>query len=42
MSSMLPMQQFVAVLLDKVDPVYANETRNAFNRYNQTNFIIKK
>ncbi len=28
--------QFAAILLEKVDPVYANETRNAFNRYNQT------
>ena len=35
-------QQFVAILLNKVDPVYANETRNAFNRYNQANFYNQK
>ena len=35
-------QQFVAILLNKVDPVYANETRNAFNRYNQINFYNQK
>ena len=35
-------QQFVAILLNKVDPVYANETRNAFNRYNQVNFYNQK
>jgi len=28
--------------LNKVDPVYANETRNAFNRYNQVNFYNQK
>ncbi|HVX27822.1 MAG TPA: hypothetical protein VHB70_15835 [Parafilimonas sp.] len=35
-------EQFVAILLNKVDPVYANETRNAFNRYNQANFYNQK
>ncbi len=35
-------QQFVAVLLNKVDPVYANETRNAFSRYNQINYYNQK
>ena len=35
-------QQFVAILLNKVDPVYASETRNAFNRYNQINFYNQK
>jgi hypothetical protein len=29
-------------MLNKVDPVYANETRNAFNRYNQINFYNQK
>ena len=28
----------VIVVLEKVDPVYVTETRNAFNRYNQENF----
>jgi hypothetical protein len=35
-------QQFVGILLTKVDPVYANETKNAFNRYNQMNFYNQK
>jgi len=35
-------QQFVGVVLNKVDPVYANETKNAFNRYNQINFYNQK
>ncbi len=35
-------QQFVGIILNKVDPVYANETRNAFNRYNQINFYNQK
>jgi tetratricopeptide (TPR) repeat protein len=26
---------YVAIVLDKVDPVYVNEARNAFNRYNR-------
>lgn len=34
--------QFAAILLDKVDPVYANETRNAFTRYNQTAYYNQK
>lgn len=34
--------QFVGILLNKVDPVYANETRNAFNRYNQMNLYNQK
>jgi len=33
--------QAVAILMDKVDPVYVNETKNAFNRYNQENFYNK-
>ncbi|HTI12292.1 MAG TPA: tetratricopeptide repeat protein [Puia sp.] len=28
----------VMILLEKVDPVYVTETRNAFNRYNQENY----
>jgi len=28
-------QQYVLILLDKVAPVYINEAKNAFNRYNQ-------
>jgi tetratricopeptide (TPR) repeat protein len=35
-------QQFVAIILNKVDPVYATETKNAFNRYNQINFYNQK
>ncbi len=35
-------QQFVGIILTNVDPVYANETRNAFNRYNQANFYNQK
>ncbi len=31
-------KQYIAVLLNKVDPVYINETRNAFNRYNMGQF----
>ncbi|MBA2562928.1 MAG: tetratricopeptide repeat protein, partial [Chitinophagaceae bacterium] len=30
--------QFVIMLLDKVDPVYISEARNAFNRYNREKF----
>jgi tetratricopeptide (TPR) repeat protein len=30
--------QFVGIILNKVDPVYINETRNAFKRYNGANF----
>jgi outer membrane protein assembly factor BamD (BamD/ComL family) len=29
---------YVVVLLDKVDPVYASEAKNAFNRYNRERF----
>jgi len=28
----------VLIVMDKVDPVYISESRNAFNRYNQENF----
>jgi hypothetical protein len=28
----------VMIVMDKVDPVYVTEARNAFNRYNQENF----
>ena len=28
----------VVMILDKVDPVYVNETKNAFNRYNNENY----
>ncbi|MEP7320117.1 MAG: hypothetical protein ABI921_15275, partial [Panacibacter sp.] len=34
--------QFVAILLNKVDPVYINEAKNAFNRYNQVTFYNQK
>lgn len=30
--------QYVMVVLKKVDPVYVNEAKNAFGRYNRTNF----
>lgn len=33
---------FVVVLLDKVDPVYANEARNAFNRFNLEKYYNQK
>jgi tetratricopeptide (TPR) repeat protein len=33
--------QAVAIFMNKVDPVYVNETKNAFNRYNQENFYNK-
>ena len=33
---------YVVVLLDKVDPVYANEARNAFNRFNQEKYYNQK
>ena len=29
---------FVAMIMDKVDPVYVGEARNAFDRYNKENF----
>jgi tetratricopeptide (TPR) repeat protein len=31
----------VGILMNKVDPVYVSETRNAFNRYNQENYYNK-
>ncbi|HSU51066.1 MAG TPA: hypothetical protein VLJ41_10765, partial [Segetibacter sp.] len=34
--------QYVVVLLDKVDPVYANEARNAFNRFNLEKYYNQK
>ena len=33
--------QYVAIVLDKVDPVYQNEARNAFNRYNREQYSAK-
>lgn len=30
--------QFVVIVMDKVAPVYANEAKNAFNRYNKEKF----
>ena len=33
--------QLVMIMLDKVDPVYVTETRNAFNRYNRENYYNK-
>lgn len=35
-------QQYVVILLDKVAPVYINEAKNAFTRYNQINFYSQK
>ncbi|MFL5744004.1 MAG: hypothetical protein ACJ751_05030, partial [Niastella sp.] len=32
---------YVAIVLDKVDPVYQNEARNAFNRYNREQYSAK-
>jgi hypothetical protein len=34
--------QFVAILLDKVAPVFINEAKNAFGKYNQVNFYNQK
>ncbi len=31
--------QYVVILLDKVDPVFANEAGNAFNRYNSSTYF---
>lgn len=31
----------VVMIADNVDPIYVNESRNAFNRYNQTKFYNK-
>lgn len=33
--------QYVAFIMDKVDPVYVNEARNAFNRYNRDYYNSK-
>ena len=33
--------QNVLMILDKVDPVYVSEARNAFNRYNRENFAAQ-
>ena len=30
--------QYAVVILDKVDPIFATEARNAFNRYNQERY----
>jgi tetratricopeptide (TPR) repeat protein len=32
---------YVAIVLNKVDPVYVNEARNAFNRYNREEYSAK-
>ncbi len=32
---------YVAIVLDKVDPVFVTEAKNAFNRYNKVNFYQK-
>jgi tetratricopeptide (TPR) repeat protein len=34
--------QNVIMILDKVDPVYISEARNAFNRYNRENFAAQQ
>ncbi len=34
--------QYVLVLMDSVAPVYANEAKNAFNRFNRENFYNQK
>ncbi|MGI8950569.1 MAG: tetratricopeptide repeat protein [Chitinophagaceae bacterium] len=34
--------QYVLIVLDKVDPVYANETKNAFYRFNLANYYNQK
>ncbi len=34
--------QYVTLVFHKVDPVFTNEARNAFNRYNLENFYNKK
>ncbi len=34
--------QFVAILLDKVNKVFVNEARNAFDKYNKINFYNQK
>ena len=35
-------QHYVAIVLEKVDIVYGNEARNAFNRYNQENYYSQQ
>ena len=35
-------QQYVVILLDKVAPVYINEAKNAFTKYNQINFYNQR
>src|SRR4030095_5103151 len=32
---------YVAILLEKVDPVFVNEAKKAFNRYNKVNYYNK-
>jgi tetratricopeptide (TPR) repeat protein len=32
---------YVAIVMNKVDPVYVNEARNAFNRYNREQYAAK-
>ncbi|HRH61428.1 MAG TPA: hypothetical protein PL045_12700, partial [Chitinophagaceae bacterium] len=34
--------QYAVIILDKVDAVYASETRNAFNKYNSTTFYSQR
>lgn len=34
--------QYVAIILNKVDPVFVSEARNAFNRYNQGQYYNQK
>jgi len=34
-------KQYVGLVLDKVDPVYANEAKNAFNRYHREKYYNK-
>ena len=34
--------QYVVVILEKVDPIFVNEGRNAFNRFNQERFPNQK
>jgi hypothetical protein len=41
LSNIAEIPHYVALVLDKVDPVYVNETRNAFTRYNREQFSAK-
>ena len=34
--------QYVVLVLKKVDPIFIGEARNAFNRYNQTNYFQQR